>query len=266
MEISAQVSLEVNGAIVTARQIEALLAVQEAGSQASAARRLGISPPVLNKYISAVSEAAGADVLKTTPSGSVLTPEGAEIASVARAMALRCVSDRVFTVCCSPVMEDLVLSAVSDTGSSKSRVVVSDDEHSIMMMKENRADFAIIDDPLYLFDADEFEMQEIAYMGMVLVDRGPSFIRYRYGAQRVAYMYLDSSGKEYTVDRETSSLQDLIGSGKSFFIDETMLMRKNLRFKSAVDPKSLRHAVTAIYRKETRSISRLLRYLKSRTI
>ncbi len=265
MDIKAQISLEINGTVVTSRQLEALLAVQDSGSQASAARKLGISAPVLNKYISSISEAAGADVLKTTPSGSVLTAEGLEIAASARSMAHRCETGRPFTVCCSPVTEEMVLSAMASVSLPKSRAVISDDEHSIRMMRERRADFAVIDDPLYLFDADGFEMQEIAYMGMVFVDNGPSFMRYAYGAQRVAYMYLDSTGREYSVDSVTQSLQELVNSGKSFFADEAALARKNIRYKSAVDPKMLRHAVTAIYRKETRSISRLMRSLAAMT-
>jgi len=266
MDIKAEVSLEVNGVLVTARQLEALLAVQDTGSQSAAAKRLGISAPVLNKYISAISAAAGTDVLKTTPAGSTLTVEGLEIASTARYMSLRCDANRCFTVCCSPVTEDLVLSSLSSFKTPATRVVISDDEHSIRMMKENRADFAIIDDPLYLFDAEEFEMEEISYMGMVMVDNGPVFMRYRYGAQRVAYMFLESSGRKYTIDGETASLQELLNSGKSFFVDEIMLDKRNIRYKSAVDPKILRHAVTAIYRRETRSVSRLLRAIKARTI
>ena len=97
MDISAEISLEVNGTLVTARQLEALLAVQDTGSQSAAAKRLGISAPVLNKYISAISAAAGADVLKTTPAGSRLTLEGEEIASAARFMSLRCETNRQFT-------------------------------------------------------------------------------------------------------------------------------------------------------------------------
>ncbi len=266
MDIKAEVSLEVNGVLVTARQLEALLAVQDTGSQAAAAKRLGISAPVLNKYISAISAAAGTDVLKTTPAGSKLSLEGEEIAYAARYMSLRCDTNRSFTICCSPVTEELVLSALSSFKTPTSRVVISDDENSIRMMQENRADFAIIDDPLYLFDIDEFEMQEISYMGMVFVDNGPSFIKYRYGAQRVAYMFLESAGHEYSVDGETASLKELLGSGKSFFVDEIMLSRRNIRYKSAVDPKMLRHAVTAIYRRETRSVSRLLRAIRSRTL
>ncbi len=264
MKIAAKVSLEVNGTAITARQLEAFLAVQECGSQSEAARRLGISVPVLHRYVASAEAAAGTDLLKTTPSGSALTPAGRELAEYARAMSYRCRDVRGFTVCCSPVMEDLMHSAVSSAKLTKASVVVSDDENSISMMLEGRADFALIDDPLYLFDLEGFEMQEIGYMGMVLVDNGPSFIRYKYGAQRVAFMYLDSLEKEYTVDAETSSVQELLSSGKSFFVDESVLTRRNLRLKSAVDPKMLRHAVTAIYRKETRNVSRLMVALVSR--
>ena len=101
-------------------------------------------------------------------------------------------------------------------------------------------------------------------MGMVLVDNGPSFIRYKYGAQRVAFMFLDSEDREYTVDSETFSLPELLGSNKSFFIDEFMLTRKNLRLKSAVDPKMLRHAITAIYRKESRNITKIMKAVSNR--
>ena len=133
-------------------------------------------------------------------------------------------------------------------------------------MREDRADLAIIDDPLYLFDAEEFQMEEIGYMGMVFVDNGPSFIRYKYGAQRVAFMFLDSEDREYTIDSETFSLPELLGSNKSFFVDEFLLTRRNLRLKSAIDPKMLRHAITAIYREESRNVSRIVRALISRNI
>ncbi len=264
MKISVQSSQYINGRPITARQLEALLAVEDTGSQTAAARRLGISVPVLHKYISIIEEAAEAPILKTTPSGSKLTPEGMEIAAVARSMNQRCDMDRGFTVCCSPVTEDLVLSVVSSLKIQNANIVVSNDEYNIRMLREDRADLAIIDDPLYLFDAEEFEMDEIGYMGMVLVDNGPSFIRYKYGAQRVAFMFLDSERREYTIDSETFSLSELLGSNKSFFVDEYLLTRRNLRLKSAVDPNMLRHAITALYKSETKDVTRLIQSLKSR--
>ena len=200
----------------------------------------------------------------TTPAGSVLTEQGSRIASLARSMGHRCETERGFTVCCSPVMEDLLMSVLSSLRMTDANVVISDDEYNIRMLREDRADIAIIDDPLYLFDADEFAMDEIGYMGMVMVDNGPSFIRYRYGAQRVAFMFMDSVDREYTVDAETFSLPELLGSNKSFFVEEYLLTRRNLRLKSAVDPKVLRHAITALYRTDGRQVQRLIAALKSR--
>lgn len=264
MKIQAQCTQTINGKTVTSRQIEALLAVEDTGSQTAAARRLGISAPVLHKYISCIEDAVGAPVLRTTPAGSVLTPEGREVASVARAMEHRCETARPFTVCCSPVTEDLVMSVLLSLKMTSSSIVVSDDEYNIRMLREDRADLAIVDDPLYLFDAEEFEMDEIGYMGMVMVDNGPSFIRYRYGAQRVAFMYLDSEDREYTIDSETFSLSELLGSNKSYFVDEYLLTRRNLRLRSAVDPMMLRHAITALFRGGNKQVLRVISSLKSR--
>lgn len=266
MQIRVQSSQTVNGRSVTNRQLEALLAIQDTGSQTAAARKLGISVPVVHKYISGIEEAAGAPVLKTTPSGSKLTEEGEKIAEIARSMDMRCRRDRGFTVCCSPVTEDLMMSVISSLKIPDANIVVSGDEYNIRMLREDRADLAIIDDPLYLFDADEFEMDEIGYMGMVLVDNGPSFIRYKYGAQRVAFMFLDSEDRQYTIDAETFSLPELLGSKKSFFVEEYLLTRRNLRLKSAVDPNMLRHAITALYREESRNVSKVISALKSRNL
>jgi molybdate transport repressor ModE-like protein len=266
VEISVQTSQTINGKSVTSRQLEALLAVEETGSQTAASRKLGISVPVLHKYIGVIEDAAGEPVLKTTSAGSVLTDAGREIAELARSMGFRCEFDRGFTVCCSPVTEDLMMSVISSVKIKGANLVVSDDEYNIRMMRENRADLAIIDDPLYLFDAEEFEMEEIGYMGIVFVNNGPSFIRYKYGAQRVAFMYLDSEHREYSIDAETFSLPELLGSNKSFFIDEFMLTRRNLRLKSAVDPKMLRHAITAIYRKEDRNVAKVMKAIRARNI
>lgn len=266
MDISIQSSQTINGKTVTTRQLECLLTVEETGSQTAAAKRLGISVPVLHKYISSIEDAAGEPVVKTTPAGSKLTPAGEKIASLARSMNYRCETKRDFTICCSPVTEDLVASAVTSSKVQNVRIIVADDDYSIRMMREDRADVAIIDDPLFLYEAEEFRMEDVGYMGMVYVDNGPTFIRYRYGAQRVAFLYLDSIGKEYSVESESLSLPEMLGSGRSFFIEEFMLTRRNLRLKSAVDPKKIRHVVTAIYRDEDSRVARVVKAMRSRLI
>ncbi|MCL1811478.1 MAG: LysR family transcriptional regulator [Methanomassiliicoccaceae archaeon] len=266
MEISVRTEQIINGHLVTNRQLETLAAVAKTGSKTSAAKMLGISVPVVHRYISAIEEAAGSPIAVSTPAGTKLNDEGRLILETFVTTELRCSDDHGFTVCCSPVTEDLLLSVLSALKMTDVELVISDDEHNIRMMKENLADLAVIDDPLYLFDADEFEGTEIGYMGMVFVDNGPSFIRYRYGAQRVAFMFLDTMDRKYTIESETFSLPELIGSKKSYFVDEFLLLRKGIRMKSAVDPRVLRHAITAIYRKEDKTINKLVKALQARNI
>ena len=266
MEISVRTEQIINGRLVTYRQLETLAAVERTGSKTAAAKMLGISVPVVHRYIAAIEEAVGSPITTSTPAGTKLNNEGNRILETFVTTELRCSDDHAFTVCCSPVTEDLIMSVLSSLKLTGVELVISDDEHNIRMMKENLADFAVIDDPLYLFDADEFEGIEIGYMGMVFVDNGPSFIRYRYGAQRVAFMFLDTMDRKYSIDSETFSLPDLIGSKKSYFVDEFLLLRKGIKMKSAVDPKVLRHAITAIYRKEDKTISKLVNALQARNI
>ena len=266
MELSVRTEQTINGHVVTNRQLETLKAVAVHGSMTSAARSLGISVPVVHRYVGAIEDAAGCPVTHSTPAGTVLTAEGRRIVETFDATELRCSDDHGFTVCCTPVTEDLMMSILSGLKMMDVELVISDDEHNLRMMRENLADYAIIDDPLYLFDADEFEATEIGYMGMVFVDNGSSFIRYRYGAQRVAFMFLDTMNHQYTIDSETFSLAELLGSNKSFFVDEFLLLRKGLRMKSAVDPKILRHSITAIYRSENRTISKITKALLAKNL
>lgn len=266
MDISVRTEQIINGRLVTNRQLETLAAVAGTGSKTAAAKKLGISVPVAHRYISAIEEAVGARITVSTPAGTKLNEEGKRILETFVTTELRCSDGHDFTVCCSPVTEDLLMSVLSALKMTDVELVISDDEHNIRMMKENLADLAVIDDPLYLFDAEEFEGIEIGYMGMVFVDNGSSFIRYRYGAQRVAFMFLDTMDRKYTIEAETFSLPELIGSKKSYFVDEFLLLRKGIKMKSAVDPKVLRHAITAIYRKEDKTVSRLVKALQARNI
>lgn len=266
MDISVRTEQIINGQLITNRQLETLAAVAKAGSKTAAAKMLKISVPVVHRYIAAIEYAVGSPITVSTPAGTKLNDEGRRILETYITTELRCSDDHKFTVCCSPVTEDLLMSVLSALKMTDVELVISDDEHNIRMMKENLADIAIVDDPLYLFDADEFEGTEIGYMGMVFVDNGPAFIRYRYGAQRVAFMFLDTMDRKYTIESETFSLPELIGSKKSYFVDEFLLLRKGIKMKSAIDPKVLRHAITAIYRKEDKTITKLLNALQARNI
>ncbi|MDD2626865.1 MAG: LysR family transcriptional regulator [Candidatus Methanomethylophilus sp.] len=268
VDIQVRTEQIINGQTVTHRQLEALAAVGRTGSLTAAAHEMGITVPVVHRYIANVEAAAGEPVTKSTPAGTKLTPTGQKIADCYWATEARCQDRHPFTVCCSPVTEDLLMSVLSALKMTDVELIISDDPHNLGLMKQDMVDLAIIDDPLYLFDIEDFNFDaaEIGYMGMVYVDNGPSFIRYRYGAQRVAFMFLDTMKKPYQVDSETYSLPELLGSSKSFFVDEFLLTRKGLRMKSAVDPKILRHAITAVYRRENRQVARIVKALQARHI
>ena len=266
MDIKVRTEQVINGVVISNRLLETLAVVERHSSMTNAAKELDISVPVVHKYLSNISKAAGTPVTTSTPMGTKLTEEGRRVLDTYRYTEMRCADQHRFTICCSPVTEDLMMSVVSALKLTDVELMISDDVRNIKMMKENLADMAIVDDPLYLFDAEEFEGIEIGNMGMVYIDNGPSFIRYKYGAQRVAFMFLDTLNYKYTIESETFSLPELLGSNKSFFVDEFLLMRKGLRLKSAVDPKILRHAITAIYRKENKTISRIVKALIAKNI
>lgn len=266
MDIRVRTEQLINGQSVTNRQLETLVAVSRTGSMTAAARELGISVPVVHRYIANIESAAGVPVTASTPTGTTLTAAGKEIAEKFDESEARVQDDRGFTVCCSPVTEELMTSVFSSLRLTDVELVISDDVHNVRMMKEGLANLALIDDPLYLYDFDElgYEMDEVGYMGMVYVDNGPDFIRYKYGAQRVAFMFLDSMKTSYNVVSETYSLSEMLGSGKSFFVDEYLLTRKRLKMKSAVDPKILRHSITAVYKESDRTAEKIIAAVKAR--
>jgi len=250
-------SAESSGKRITDRQMEVLSTVHESGSINSAAELLKISPSVAFRHIREMERTAGYSVIESGPRGSVITERGAELLRDIISAEMRLSQNRRFTVACTPVTEELMMSSISSSGVSAD-LIISDDERNMRSLRQDDADLVILDDPVHVFDDDSLQWQEVGQMGMVHVDKGKSYIKYRYGAQRIAFRYLDSIGKEYTVDGETLSLSDLIDSGKSFFVDEVLLMRKGIRMHSATDPQMLRHAILAVYRTSSDEIERLV--------
>ena len=265
MEIEVRTFMVINGNTISARQLEVLSAIRRYGSKTAAAKALGISVPVVHKYMAAMEEATGMRLMASTATGTELTEMGIRLLEVAEIMEERCSDDRGFTISCSPVTEELVMQAVS-ISKVKADILVSDDLTNIRSLKEGYSDMIILDDPQHLEEVDDFMWAEVGYMDMIHVDNGPSYIRYKYGAQRIAYAQLDLSGKEYKITGETCYLPDLLNSKKSFFIDEFLLLKKGIKLKSATDKTLLRHSITAVFRREDRDVTRLLRVFQSKNM
>jgi len=245
------------GKKITKRQLEVLNAVHEGKSINAAARMLNISVPVAYRHIKEIEGTIGDAVIEATPRGSVLTDVGMNLLRSVRSAESRLSNERRFTVACSPVTEELLMSVLSSMGADAD-LLISDDGMNMRYLQKDEADVVILDDPVHVFDDETLQWQEVGQMGMVHVDKGGSYIRYRYGAQRIAFRHLDALGKKYTVDAETLSLNDLINSGKSFFADDVLLMRKGIRVHSSTDPALLKHSILAVYKRPSERTEKLI--------
>lgn len=134
VKVEARTEIVINGESITHRQLEALEAVSRTGSMSAAAKELGVSVPVVHKYISNIEAAAGEPAVKSTPSGSTLTPTGEAILRRFIECEARCRDDRGYTVGCSPVTSDLVTSVFSALKMTDVELVVSDDAHNVRSM------------------------------------------------------------------------------------------------------------------------------------
>jgi hypothetical protein len=83
-----------------------------------------------------------------------------------------------------------------------------------------------------------------------------------YGAQRIGFRHLESMRASYSIERTYRSLEMMADSGLSFFVNESLALRKGLRIKSDTDPSRLEHKLNAVYRKETPRTRRVLAELE----
>ena len=263
MKVDIRPSAASGGRRITDRQIQVLNAVNEHGSMNAAAASLKISPPVAYRHIKELEDIIGEFVVRTSPRGSRLTECGMNIITTMTSAVERLSSDRRFTVACSPVTEELLMSVLSSVNIDAD-LVISDDVVNLRSLRKDETDVVILDDPVHIYDDDSLQWQEVSQMSMIHVDKGTSYIKYRYGAQRIAYKHLDMLKKEYTIDSETLSLSELMDSGKSFFVDEILLLRKGIRIHSSTDPSLLKHSILAVFKRNTEDIEKLVSELIKR--
>lgn len=263
VDLESKVSICVNGVRVTERQLQALRALKEHGSKASAARSIGISAPVLHRYLQNLESSTGVEMIRSSPRGSELTDAARHILNEHAAIDSRLRHRTRFRVACTPVTEHLMMLILSQSSSGLD-LVVSDDENNVRDLQAGLVDLIVLDDPQYLYDMDDVLWEDVGETTMIHVHRGNRYIRYRYGAQRIAYQHLDSKGVQYVVERTTLLLDDLLDSGLSFFVDEILLLRRNMHLRSSTDQNLLRHSISAVYRHPSPQVDMLVRSLRSR--
>ena len=267
MKLEPKVALEVNGVDLTSHQLEVIYAIYRNGSQRAAARSLGITTPVLNRYVRQIESKTGLRLADSTPNGTVLTTDGERIAKEFAALRVRMAKTTSPVVGCTIVTEDLLLSSLSKIDpEGRFDLVISDDQRNLKDFRAGMMDLVVLDDPLYAFDEGDALFEEIGFDQLVHVDRGPAYLRFLYGAQRIGFKHLEMIGKEFRIERTERSLSSMVRSNHSFFVNESLVARKGLKLKSDTDPRLLRHEIIALYQEERADISSLLQELKKQRV
>ena len=248
---------------MTPHQLDVLLAVHQEGSQRRAGQKLKLATPVVHRYLAQMEAKTGVKLLKTSPSGTTLTEEGKQIALEYAALLARMRDDGATVVGGTILTEDLLLSVISRLdGEADYDLIIADDERNMKDFEAGLMDLVLLDDPLYAYEIENAQIEDIMEDRLIHVDKGHSYLRYRYGAQRIGFRHLDSIGAEYSIDGTTRYLPSLLRSNKSFFINESLALKKGLRLSSATDPNMLTHKILALHQGEKETVSWLIRELK----
>ena len=163
----------------------------------------------------------------------------------------------------TPISQELLTSALSAIDpEGKCNLVISDDVKNLSDLKAGIADLIILDDPLYLFEAEEFEWVTIGEDRLLHENHGERYAYFRYGAQRIGFRYLEVEKIPYRIERTFSSVSALVDSGLSFFINESLALRRGLTIKSATSLEQLTHEITAVHSGSNSFIEKIIKELK----
>ncbi|MCX6657563.1 MAG: LysR family transcriptional regulator, partial [Euryarchaeota archaeon] len=135
------------GKEITHRQMEALAALNEKGSMKKAAESIGVSTPVLHKYVRDIEDKADASLVISSSKGSRLTDSGLELLKRFRAYELRLKDEDVLRVAGTVVSEKCLLTAateLSDAG-TPCHVTISTDDVNLRLLEERRLDCVLVD-------------------------------------------------------------------------------------------------------------------------
>jgi len=237
------------GVEITHRQMEALSAVNDKGSMQKAAAFLGVSTPVLHKYVREIEEKTGLALIASTSKGSTLKSEGLELLKRFKAYELRLEDPRVLRVAGSVVSQRCLLTAateLSDKG-KQSVVTIADDETNLRMMDEGRVDCVVLDDAMYAMErALDVETEEIGSDMLLQKESGSRYALLTFGAQRLGFRYLTEKGIPFEVARTIHEPSMLNRTDLSYFVNKSLVRTGILMDEGAKDLRWSLHSITAL--------------------
>lgn len=249
MTVKPRIVFVSDGHEITHRQMEALSALHEAGSMKKAAGMLGVSTPVLHKYVREMEEKADANLIASTSKGSRLTDAGLELLRRFKAYELRLKDDDVLRVAGTIVSQRCLLSAATELSDKgvPCHVTISTDEANLRLMDERRVDCAVVDDAMFAMErAPDVASAEIGSDALMLRDNGPRFARLGFGAQRLGFRYLDDRQIPHEVVRTIFEPSLVDRTDLSYFVNKSLVRDGVLKAAGAKDQRWSVHAIMAL--------------------
>jgi molybdenum-dependent DNA-binding transcriptional regulator ModE len=239
-----------DGHEITHRQMEALAALNAKGSMKKAATFLGLSTPVLHKYIREIEEKSGLGLVSSTSRGSKLTAEGVELLGRFKAYEMRLEDHaEVLKIAGTVVSETSLLTAatiLSDANRAV-QVIISTDEANLHLADERRVDAVILDDAMYAIErAPDLPNSEIGSDMLVLKDEGNRFARLGFGAQRLGFRYLKEKEIPFEVERTIFEPSMVDHTDLSYFVNKSLVRAGRVTAAGAKDQAWSLHTVVAL--------------------
>jgi DNA-binding transcriptional LysR family regulator len=248
------ITFEFDNGRVTEREIIALIEVAKTGSQKEAAEELDISLPVLHRRLTKAEKKVGEPLVVTDNRGTRLSEIGENVVNAYDEYTRRTHPSTITVVACTPITRPRIHQTISRIERERRRVsvVVSDDPTNIRLFVSGQVDLLILDDPVFAYETfRDHNVKEVGRDTLLLVDRGDDFARFRYGPQRIGFEWLDEQGRNYNVVRFISESDGLIDSRLSFFINESIALRKGLTRRSLSTKLISDYAILAVVHEDS---------------
>jgi molybdenum-dependent DNA-binding transcriptional regulator ModE len=248
-DVKPRVIFVTDGQEITHRQMEALAALHEKGTMARAAGALGISTPVLHKYIHEIEEKADAHIISSTSKGSKLTGQGLELLKRFRAYESRLIDGKQLRIAGTPVSQRCIMMAATELSAvgRDCTVTISTDESNLKMMEEGRVDCLVLDDAMFAVEkAPETNISEVGSDMLMLKDVGPKFARTKFGAQRLGFRYLEEKQIPHEIVRDIFEPTMLDHLDLSYFVNRSFVRTGVLKAIGAKDQPWSVHSIAVL--------------------
>jgi molybdenum-dependent DNA-binding transcriptional regulator ModE len=250
-----------DGVEITHRQMEALAAVNDKGSMQKAAAFLGVSTPVLHKYVREIEEKSDLALIASTSKGSKLTAEGLVLLKRFKSYELRLEDQTTLRVAGTVVSQRCLLTAateLSDNG-KKSIVTIAHDESNLRLMDEGRTDCVVLDDAMYAMErAADVDTEEIGSDMLLQKDAGLRYALLTFGAQRLGFRYLSEKGVPYEIARTIHEPSILNRTDLSYFVNKSLVRTGIVMEEGAKDQRWSLHSITALKCSEHEDLAQFL--------